>query len=179
MSDRNDDRNDLDRRTRELPRSIDPPRDLWPGIEARIRVRPAAEPPRRKGFPFPTWAWTGLAAAAVLILLWIGMTGRETGRPEAPVMRAPIPATVRALETQCMGAGKSLQAALQGRESRTGGVYAVGVQRDLHLLDEAIEQTREALAEHPRDAALLRMLTNRYQKKLTLLQHALRAAGEA
>lgn len=40
-----------------LPKSIEPPRDLWPGIEARLRR------------PSPRWYWVGLAAAAVLALV--------------------------------------------------------------------------------------------------------------
>jgi hypothetical protein len=60
---------DLDPRLREaaerLPRSIEPPTDLWPGIQARIRggagtVRPTARPPYRR--------WWPLAAAALLLL---------------------------------------------------------------------------------------------------------------
>ena len=62
-----------------LPKSIEPPRDLWPGIEARLR------PSRR-------WYWVPLAAAAVIALVmvipkndgwtltWLAGTGRGTVR---------------------------------------------------------------------------------------------------
>lgn len=46
-----------------LPKSIEPPRDLWPGIESRLRRR------------WQRWYWIPLAAAAALALL-IGR-GRE------------------------------------------------------------------------------------------------------
>ena len=42
-----------------LPKSIEPPRDLWPDIEARLRR------PRR------VWYWIPLAAAAVLAGVWL------------------------------------------------------------------------------------------------------------
>ena len=42
-----------------LPKSIEPPRDLWPGIEARLRR------PRRM------WYWAALAAAAILAGIWL------------------------------------------------------------------------------------------------------------
>jgi hypothetical protein len=42
-----------------LPKSIEPPRDLWPDIEARLRR------PRRQ------WYWVALAAAAVLAGVWL------------------------------------------------------------------------------------------------------------
>jgi hypothetical protein len=48
-----------------LPKSIDPPRDLWPGIEARLGRRP-----RR-------WYWIPLAAAAAFVVVLIGRGGRE------------------------------------------------------------------------------------------------------
>jgi len=43
-----------------LPKSIEPPRDLWPGIEARIH---------RAGWR--RWYWVPLAAAAVLAGVWL------------------------------------------------------------------------------------------------------------
>ena len=63
-----------------LPKSIEPPRDLWPGIEARLGRG------RRR------WYWVGLAAAAVLALVmaipkgdawtmtWLAGTGPGTLR---------------------------------------------------------------------------------------------------
>ena len=49
---------ELQRAVGRLPRSIEPPRDLWPGIEARLR--------RRR-----SWYWIPLAVAAVLALVLI------------------------------------------------------------------------------------------------------------
>ena len=49
-----------------LPKSIEPPRDLWPGIEARL-----GRPARR-----PQWYWIPLAAAAAIVAVLIG---RGTG----------------------------------------------------------------------------------------------------
>ena len=44
-----------------LPKSIEPPRDLWPDIEARVGRRAW----RRR------WYWVPLAAAAVLAGVWL------------------------------------------------------------------------------------------------------------
>ncbi|HWE22304.1 MAG TPA: FecR domain-containing protein, partial [Myxococcales bacterium] len=52
----NDD--ELQRAVSGLPKSIEPPHDLWPGIEARIQ--------RRR-----SWYWIPLAVAAMLVLLLI------------------------------------------------------------------------------------------------------------
>lgn len=53
---------ELERAVSRLPKSIEPPRDLWPGIAARLRRG------RR------TWYWVPLAAAAVLAIVMIGRT---------------------------------------------------------------------------------------------------------
>jgi hypothetical protein len=55
----------------QLPKSIEPPRDLWPGIEARLR-RGGAGGPRRYLY------WIPLAAAAVLVLVLVGKSKETT-----------------------------------------------------------------------------------------------------
>ncbi len=52
-----------------LPKSIEPPRDLWPGIEARIAGRREARTGKGWARRFPRWALVPLAAAAALALL--------------------------------------------------------------------------------------------------------------
>ena len=51
-----------------LPKSIEPPRDLWPGIEARLGHRWRRS--RR-------WYWIPLAAAAAFVAVLIGRGGRD------------------------------------------------------------------------------------------------------
>ncbi|HJS43914.1 MAG TPA: hypothetical protein VJ755_10620 [Gemmatimonadales bacterium] len=53
---------ELERAVSRLPKSIEPPRDLWPGIEARLRKG------RRN------WYWVPLAAAAIFALVLIART---------------------------------------------------------------------------------------------------------
>lgn len=51
-----------------LPKSIEPPRDLWPDIAARISAGTRGERRWRR------WYWVPLAAAAVFVLVLIGRT---------------------------------------------------------------------------------------------------------
>jgi hypothetical protein len=69
-----------------LPKSIEPPHDLWPGIEARM-ARGSASWRRR-------WYWVPLAAAAVFALLLIARAERSAwdvtalaGRPQIGTTR--------------------------------------------------------------------------------------------
>src|SRR2546428_543022 len=69
MTERDDEREfrDLLAAVERLPKSVEPPRDLWPGIEARISGKE-----RILGLPR---RWIPLAAAAALVLLWLGRRG--------------------------------------------------------------------------------------------------------
>ncbi len=49
-----------------LPKNIEPPRDLWPGIEARLRR------------PRQYWYWVPVAAAAVLLLVLLSRNDNAT-----------------------------------------------------------------------------------------------------
>ncbi len=74
-----------------LPKSIEPPRDLWPDIEARIARRGAW---RRR------WYWVPLAAAAVLAGVWLvraqPVTWDVTNRAGRPLLgTTPLAASGR------------------------------------------------------------------------------------
>lgn len=83
---------ELDPRLREaadrLPRSIEPPTDLWPAIQARIRggggtYRPTALPPSRRWLP-------AAAAAAILLALavrWVAQRASSGGDGQWQVRR--------------------------------------------------------------------------------------------
>jgi hypothetical protein len=65
-----------------LPKSIEPPRDLWPGIEARLGWRASARPR----------VWIPLALAAVFALVLLARTMLETtpGWGVAPLAGRPL-----------------------------------------------------------------------------------------
>jgi hypothetical protein len=74
---------ELENAVSRLPKSIDPPRDLWPGIEARIGTRAW----RRR------WYWVPLAAAAVFAFLLIARAERSAWDVTALAGRPLIGAT--------------------------------------------------------------------------------------
>ncbi len=158
---------------RALSDSVEPERDLWPGIAARIAGAPAAAPRRRSWFE----GWTqGLAWAAVLAVALVGAYRLLAPVPEAPpraeIMPAGLVPAVGALETQTAAAGKELQAALalrpEGMDAATGAALAA----NLDVLERAIAETREAWVAHPEDPALIYELTDLYRRKLDLLHGA-------
>jgi hypothetical protein len=65
-------------RVRELPRAVEPERDLWQGIEARIRAQGAGG--GEQGAGRSRWRWAPLALAATVVLalgalLWLRADG--------------------------------------------------------------------------------------------------------
>ena len=82
------DETDLRRRLRGLPRDIEPSRDLWPGIAARLPPR-AARAPRRSRRPW----FAGMAIAACLCVA-VGVA--YTLRPAVPVDHGAAPVSLAA-----------------------------------------------------------------------------------
>ena len=79
-----------------LPKSIEPPRDLWPGIEARLRR------PRR------LWYWVPLAAAAALVFLLLARGERSAWDVTALAGR-PLSGTKRLAASGRLRVGDWLQ----------------------------------------------------------------------
>jgi hypothetical protein len=186
--------------TRQIPRTIAPPHDLWPAIEDRIRQqtgfavgdRPVAA--RVDRLQRTRLGWGALAAAVVvaaLVSVWLANRASDRGVSTPADVRAPhrlavegtpdllLPAVVSALEVECRGAGRMLHASLRGWDSAGGSAVALSLQDGLRELDASIVETRAALAREPGNPALLRLLTQRYQQKLALLHGARELVKEA
>lgn len=190
---------------RQLPTSVAPGRDLWPGLRERlaadeIPVLPDAPPEdaARRGHRRPWHPALRWAAAAVVILLAasVWLTQRADRRPPSTdVVRGPqphvvvpppfatsvsgvLPAVVAAFERECMGAGKTLQASVEGRGNPADEAMLQTVAAGIEVLDQSIAETRAALESNADDVALMKLLTVRYQQKLALLQGAIAIVEE-
>ena len=77
-----------------------------------------------------------------------------------------------------MGAGRSLQASLEGRGTPADEAMLRSLAAGIETLDRSIAETRAALAANVDDTVLLKLLTVRYQQKLALLQGAIAIVEE-
>jgi hypothetical protein len=82
-----------------LPRSIEPPRDLWPDIQARLR-----RPPSRR-----LWYWVPLAAAAAYALVMIGRAVKTTAWDVTTLAGRPLIGTTRLAASGRLRVGDWLQ----------------------------------------------------------------------
>lgn len=137
----------------QLPRDIEPPRDLWPGIAARL---PAVRPPRRK----PRWL-VGLAMAASLCLA-VGIAW-HLPRPPAPDAQAQL------VQREAQALTREYEAALVQFE---GAPLPAPIEPALATLDQSAAEIRRALDSDPGARFLLDQLRRTYSRRLSLTQRA-------
>ncbi|PZO08683.1 MAG: hypothetical protein DCF27_08065 [Lysobacteraceae bacterium] len=138
---------------RQLPREIDPPHDLWPGIQARLRP----PQPARKG---RAW-WVGLAMAASLCLA-VGLAWQPARSP-APDPQAAL------VQREAQALTREYQAALVQFE---GAPLPAPIEPALATLDQSLVQIRQAMDSDPGARYLLDQLRRTYSRRLSLTQRA-------
>ena len=142
---------------RGLRRDIEPSRDLWPGIEARLRPqRPVARPAR-------IWPWA-LAASMTLALglAWQG-SGPVAPRPVPVAAAAPITSEADALTLHYEAALRELDVASVPASWQAG----------LQALDHSAALVQAALRQHPDSPQLLEQLRQLYARRIALSRRAL------
>jgi hypothetical protein len=173
----------LDARLADLPRSIEPTRDLWSGIEARLEPRGSAQGgPRRP-------RWLVQAAAAVLLVAGSSLltatlldARREQGRMASmPGSTAEIPVETGVmampaafgpgsrLDPEYVSARQQLVAVLDARMANLPASTRSKLAENLGELRRAAEQINEALDEQPGDPLLEELLLKTYQDELAVL----------
>lgn len=161
-SQRPDDETFLRSHISDLPRSIEPARDLWPQIEARLT-------PRARSRTRPVLLQ--LAAAIALVALSSAVTWylvRRSGPvvtvATAPVDRAQLARLARAGDVMKEGLGSSSLA------PETRAILA----RNLTVIDSAIAESQRALDADPGSPVLADLLRAAHRQRVEFLQQAAR-----
>lgn len=171
-----------------LPRHLEPPRDLWPGIRSALR---AGKLPRRgmdrRLARWPRWA--ELAVAAALIVISGGVTALflrsrpvapETGPGGAPVLTAEATlASFRDAESEYLKATEDLRRALRERRDELSPETLAVVEENLRVIERAIREAWEALEKDPGQLRGGHVVTSLYRKQIELLQQAVRLPAES
>jgi hypothetical protein len=146
-----------------LSRSIEPAADLWPAIRERVAARRG----RSAWIAPPRWA---LAAAAVLLIaLSSGVTAVLLTSREP---RAMATGNISALEAQYSAVSEDLTGALEQARSRLSPETMATIERNLRIIDAALDETRQALARDPANPALGQMVVAAWRQKVDLLRRA-------
>jgi hypothetical protein len=167
-----------------LPVEIAPRRDLWQGIESRIRDpqvipinRPRPSLSRHRGLLAAAAAVLVIASSAATAFLLRGAGGTElAGGSDAAVQRTGTDGTAlvafHPAEAEYLRAAGELEAVLEaGRGLLTPETVQV-VEANLRIIDGAIAEARAALEADPNNRELVLLLSGAYGQKVELLQTA-------
>lgn len=172
--------------TSRLPRTVEPRRDLWAGIERRLESSWRQRWRSGTWFPGQLWHPASLAAAAAVVALGLGLwlwRGEPLSTRAPDATRATAPAAViddegrnqtRAelarFEDGMLLAHQDLLTAVQSRSDRLSPETQAAVEENMRIIDQAIGQIRTALEEDPLNQRLNMQLAAQYQHEVHLLK---------
>lgn len=144
-----------------LRQDVEPGRDLWPGIAAKLTPQPVAARSSRRIWPF------AMAASMLLALGLVRQNGPEQARPVA--VAAPGPAAAP-MDSEAEALTLHYQAALREIDARPA---PASWQPGLEALDHGAQQVLAALHHSPQSPQLLEQLRQIYARRLALSRRAL------
>lgn len=184
---------ELDRRIADLPKAVEPARDLWPGIEARLDEADARSA--------PAYVWWGAVAAALCVAALLPVLLQQA--PEEPVPTATVPAvvpesTMPGLDTagqQLRLRNAAVTSVEPGPEYRAARAELLGlleerlaglapedreiVVRNIETIRSALEEIDGALQDNPDDPLLQELMLQTYQRELDVMARVNGLAGPA
>ncbi|MGO9802429.1 MAG: anti-sigma factor [Steroidobacteraceae bacterium] len=165
---------------RDLPLAIEPPRDLWPQIEARLGAQRdagatpagAAGAARRAARVPLRWLATAAMVASLAVGVWIG-------RSVAPGAVPPVAGDTRPASAMIATAWESdpryqrqheaLMQSLGAQLATLPPASRSKVLSSLATIHEAKRQLQDALGKDPGNALLQELLVNTYQDEMRVL----------
>jgi hypothetical protein len=156
----------------ELPRDIDPPRDLWPAIESAIAA-PAARP-ARPAWRSPQVFAMAASVAALAVGVWIGrstLPGQTTdglatnGTVTTPALVQAAFVTDPKYLRERAALVRSLESRLAALPPETQKKVAVSLQ----AIRASMKDLEDALGKDPSNALLQELLVNTYQEEMRVL----------
>ena len=164
-------------RAREMEEPAAELAELWPGIRSRIEhdkvvsltTAPTAHSKRR---PWTLGVAAGLAAA-LAIAIWLGLR-TNTGAVDFTATRTRLDTGAPTeLVADSVRAYKEEAQVLLDRLELTRSMLepgaAAAIDKDLAVIDSAIDELQTAIARDPRNAALQRLLAASYREKIEVL----------
>jgi hypothetical protein len=159
----------------ELPKEIEPARDLWPGIEARLGEAPRREEAR--GFRWPMALAAGFVVASVSALLtWSLMRSPDAVTPTTVAgTAAPVAEIVpvnygpnSGLTVQELRARDELVGRFRETFATLKPATRDAIVKNLAIMQAAADEIDAALAKDPASRMLKGMLVGTYKQELQL-----------
>jgi anti-sigma factor RsiW len=165
-----------------LPRSLDPPHDLWPGVATLIADATVVRGRFVRRMLMAAAAAT-LVAGSVVTSYYVGRQVAVTKVVQAPT---PDPGLSEILLVSLAGLGvddygatrAALLDALEARQHELSPETMRVVRENLLVIDRAMDSIATALGEDPENQALMRQLAGTYRRQVDLLQRAVRLPSD-
>jgi len=168
---------------RELPQSIEPAHDLWPGIEAQLgdlphgASAPAGAGRARRGATRLRWLAAAAMLASVAVGVWIGRSlvpGLPgNGTPLTTQVQTPPGLTgahgVYVSDSRYEHERAELVRTLQARLAALPPPARAKVSASLATIEKAKTDLEQALGRDPSNALLQELLINTYQDEMRVL----------
>jgi hypothetical protein len=149
----------LDSAIKRLPREVQPDRDLWPGIDARLKPRRAVR---------PLWSY-GMAASLLVAVaaggLWAGLTHQKAGTPQEIVATGPTDSVNDGYFAQRAAYAESSVQNAQDLNPATRQV----ILKNLRIIEGSMQDIQHALDKDPNNPRLRALLFDLYQNEARLL----------
>ncbi len=169
-----------------LPRSIEPPRDLWPDIDRQLEAEQTdvRAPIGLRGrtlwsarYPLAAAAVLLIAASSLITALLVG-GGRSGDGPDIGyAVQGAASSEWRATEAEYLRASLELAESLEALKDELAPETVELIERNLQIIDGAIRESRAALSMDPNNRELMEALSANYEKKLQVLRQVSRLSA--
>jgi hypothetical protein len=161
---------------------IAPPDHIWLEVAGQIRLSEAPAPVEapRPSTRSSAWQWLSLAAALVLVTLAAYAVMRYQSAPSQPPAQAGNAATTGSVETVAQElslalehydkAISELETLAKSNDGTIDPVTAATLQHNLTVIDQAIAESRAALAANPQSQPAFDSLIDALRQKVSVLQ---------
>ena len=173
-----------------MPREVEPGRDLWADLEARISPTRVMQVDFRGRGPLAllgvrsAWGqWAALAAAALaLVVVSSGITAylltgpgldAGAGMPGFTGVSEPVASTMEEFRPAEIGYAQAIDDLIQTLDERREDLdpeTLTVIEANLRVIDSAIRRARAAIEKYPEESALATVLAGNYRRKLEFLQ---------
>jgi hypothetical protein len=162
-------------RARALPRESEPERDLWMGIENRIRAAsaPDAQPARARSPLFGVFPRPALAAACALTLVvTTALATLWLSQPQLPSTQTELRLLADELRQRdgVSDVHERLLAVLETRRDSLPPEALLALEDSVQQIDRALAELNVALRQHPENPELRFLLAETYRREADLLE---------
>lgn len=158
---------------------VAPPERIWESVAATLIERKSFRP---RGSPWRSALLPALAAAAVLVLgvsLWLAMRGPEATTPtDQAALAELVTQELEAAESHYDKAIVGLEQIIAQNQGVLPPELASVLNQNLDLIENAIGESRSAIATEPQSSAAQESLLQALRSKVTLLQNTILLINE-